>query len=197
MLIALLVYGLTTRSSDTSIDQDLAHGAAPPAPGFDLELLELGVPPPSLSHKLRSVAADGRVELGELRGSPVVLNFWASWCQPCREEAPILQRAWLRWGRAGVVFLGLNMQDLTDDAREFLEEFAIGYPTIRDPGKSVSLDYGLTGIPETYFIDSRGRVVAHTIGALSPRTLARGTRAAVSGRVAGIRVGGDFRAPRD
>lgn len=197
LLIGLLVYGLTTKATDSSIDQDLARGSAPAAPGFDLELLELGAPPLKLARALEEPAADGRIQLAELRGTPVVLNFWASWCQPCREEAPLLERGWQRWGRKGLLFLGLNMQDISDDAKGFLEEFSIDYPTIRDPGKSVSVDYGLTGIPETYFIDARGRVVAHSIGLLTQRSLVSGARAARFGRVDGTFAGGDLRLPDD
>ncbi len=196
-LIGMLLFGLTTKATDSSIDEELAHGSAPAAPDFDLELLELGAPPPELARALEAPAADGRIQLAELRGTPVVLNFWASWCQPCREEAPLLERGWQRWGPKGLLFLGLNMQDISDDARGFLDEFSIDYPTIRDSGKSVSVEYGLTGIPETYFIDARGRVVAHSIGLLTQRSLVSGARAALSGRVDSIFAGGDFKPPRD
>jgi len=89
------------------------------------------------------------------------------------------------------------MQDISDDARGFLDEFSIDYPTIRDSGKSVSVDYGLTGIPETYFIDARSRVVAHSIGLLTHKTLVSGARAALSGRVDGVFAGGDLKPAGD
>lgn len=197
VLIALLVYGLTSKATDKSIDQALTEQRPVAAPGFDLDLFAIGAPPTSLEERLLAVATDDRIGLEDLRGGPVVLNFWASWCDPCREEAPLLQRSWERWGPRGVLFVGLNMQDLTDDARGFLDEFSVDYPTIRDPGKSVAADYGLTGIPETFFIDARGQVVAHVIGVLTEEQLAIGIEAARTGRVEGTFAGGDSRPPAD
>jgi cytochrome c biogenesis protein CcmG/thiol:disulfide interchange protein DsbE len=178
LFIVLLVYGITTTAPDDTIDRRLADSRSAPAPGFALEVLERGVLPPRLERKLNPAMADGELALEEVRGAPVMLNFWASWCIPCREEAPRLQRGWERWGKQGVLFLGLDMQDLRSDARSFLREFRITYPTIRDPGKEVSRRYGATGIPETYFITARGRVVAHAIGAMSSEQLNRGVVAA-------------------
>ena len=190
LFIALLVYGLESRGPDDAIDDALAEGRAPTAPAFDLEVLERGQIPAPLRAPLGGALADGRLALSELRGTPVVLNLWASWCTPCREEAPRLQKGWVRWGPRGVAYLGLNIQDLRGDALKFGREFGITYPSVRDARRGVADSYGATGIPETFFVDARGRVVGHVIGVVSERELEVGARAARSGRVIGTVTGG-------
>jgi cytochrome c biogenesis protein CcmG, thiol:disulfide interchange protein DsbE len=190
LFIALLVYGLESRGPDDAIDGALTEGRAAPAPAFTLEVLDLGKIPPSLRGPLGGSLADGRLSLSELRGTPVVLNLWASWCTPCREEAPRLQKGWERWGRRGVAYLGLNIQDLRGDARAFAQKFGITHPSVRDARRGVADSYGATGIPETFFVDARGRVVGHVIGVVSERELAAGARAAAQGRVVGTITGG-------
>jgi cytochrome c biogenesis protein CcmG/thiol:disulfide interchange protein DsbE len=194
--LALLAYGLAAKSPDRTLDESLARSRAVPAPGFTLDLLSAGRVPQPLAGRFRRAAADGRVELGELRGMPLVLNFWASWCGPCREEAPLLERAWLRMGPRGVLFLGLNMQDITADARAFLGEFSLSYPNVREPGREVARRYGVTGLPETFFISARGRAVGHVIGVVSPEQLEAGIAGAVDGRAVARREGGDRRPTR-
>ncbi|MGH2746057.1 MAG: TlpA family protein disulfide reductase [Thermoleophilaceae bacterium] len=196
LFVALLVYGVLSKPADTTIDSSLAEAEAPPAPGFALEVLQSGSPGPRLERRLEAAAADGELALDELRGAAVVLNFWASWCPPCREEAPRLERSWRESRDRGVVFLGLDMQDLTGDAREFIREFGLSYPNVRDPGDEVARDWGVTGLPETFFVSARGRVVAHVIGAISVRQLEEGIAAAVDGRPAGVLQGGDRRSTR-
>lgn len=197
LLIALLVFGLTTQAEDTSTDQALADGQAIAAPSFELEVLETGALPAKLRQPVAARVTDGQLALSELEGVPVVLNFWASWCGPCRDEAPVLERGWQKWGERGVLYLGLNMQDTTDDAIEFINEFGLRYPSIRDPDKEVASAYGLTGIPETYFIDAKGRVVAHAIGAVDQATLDRNSQAALEGElVSVVDDSGQSRPPR-
>jgi cytochrome c biogenesis protein CcmG, thiol:disulfide interchange protein DsbE len=196
LLIALLSYGLTTTSPDDTIDQRLREGRTAPAPKFELELLEPGRVPPPLENRLAAAGDDGAISIDELRGSPVVLNFWASWCGPCADEARLLQQGWKRWGKHGVIFVGLDMQDLRDDARAFLRRWGVDYPTIRDPGKKISRSYGATGIPETYFISPRGRVVAHVVGVVSADQLRSGVAGARAGAVVGKRQGGERRPAR-
>jgi cytochrome c biogenesis protein CcmG/thiol:disulfide interchange protein DsbE len=194
--VALLAYGLLSEGSDTSIDQGLAEGEAPPAPEFQLEVLAQGTVPPHLARELEPALADDRLALGELRGTPFVLNLWASWCVPCREEAPILADGWREHGPRGVLYLGLNMQDVTDDALDFIDEFGVRYPNVREPDNATARAYGATGIPETYFVSPRGRVVGHVIGVVTSEQLDAGARAAKSGRVVGSLSGGAQRPQR-
>lgn len=194
--IALLAYGLVSKGTSDRIDQALRDGRAVAGPSFDLELLQVGELPPRLERRLRPALADGRLSLAELRGTPVVLNMWASWCTPCRAEAKPLENAWKMVGRRGVLFLGLDIQDLRSDARDFLEEFGVSYPSVRESDREVADSYGATGIPETFFIDARGDVVGHVIGAVAPKQLAAGVGAAVSGEIAGVDSGGERSEPR-
>ena len=190
LFLALLVYGLESQGPDDAIDGALADGRAAQAPSFTLEVLDRGRIPAPLRGPLGEAMSDGRVSLSELRGTPVVLNLWASWCTPCREEAPRLQKGWERWGREGVAYLGLNIQDLRGDARSFGKRFGITYPSVRDARRGVADSYGATGIPETFFVDARGRVVGHVIGVVAERELDVGARAAIEGRVVGTITGG-------
>lgn len=195
VFVGLLVYGLLSKATNRQIDEALAEGTTPAAPGFQLPVLEPGRLPAPLA-RLRERLAGEELSLAELRGVPFVVNFWASWCIPCREEAPILEQGWRRFGPRGVLFLGLNMQDLTSDAQNFLREFGVTYPTIRDQGNDVAQAYGVTGVPETYFITARGRVAGHVIGVVDAGELAAGARAALRGRVVGTAEGGAQRPQR-
>jgi len=188
--LALLGYGLASKGTDDRIDRALGSGRALPAPGFTLDVLEGGTLPAGLERRLGTPLARGRLALADLRGTPVVLNMWASWCNPCREEAGRLQQGWRTLGPRGVLFLGLDIQDLEGDARAFSHRYGMTYPSVREPGRDVANRYGATGIPETFFIDARGRVVAHVIGVVSSRQLLDGARAAREGRVAGTSTGG-------
>jgi cytochrome c biogenesis protein CcmG, thiol:disulfide interchange protein DsbE len=190
LFIALLVYGIESKGPDDAIDDALAEGHAPAAPAFTLEVLDSGDIPATLRGPLGGALGDGRLSLAELRGTPVVLNLWASWCTPCREEAPRLEKGWERWGRRGVAYLGLNIQDLRGDARGFAQKFGITHPSVRDARRGVADSYGATGIPETFFVDARGRVVGHVIGVVAERELDVGAAAAREGRVLGTITGG-------
>lgn len=109
--------------------------------------------------------------LAELRGRPVVVNFWASWCAPCRAEAPALERVWQAYRDKGIVLLGVDIQDTEHEARAFLDEFRITYPNVRDERDEVARAYGVTGIPATYFIGRDGRVVSRWTGPISQQQM--------------------------
>jgi cytochrome c biogenesis protein CcmG, thiol:disulfide interchange protein DsbE len=196
LFLALLGYGLAKKSPDDTIDSRLAEGRSAPAPGFSLELLRAGRPPARLREAIASSVGRRELALEDLRGLPVVLNFWASWCTPCEAEASVLERGWKKWGDQSVLFLGLDIQDLRGDARDFLNDFGITYPTVRDPSKKTLKRYGATAVPETFFISPSGRAVAHVVGALSREQLDSGIAAARSGRPAGRSRGGAKRPPR-
>jgi cytochrome c biogenesis protein CcmG, thiol:disulfide interchange protein DsbE len=194
--VALLLWGLTTAAPGTSIDEALARGEAAPAPAFRLEVLRRGNLGLRLSEQLTPALADGEVSVRELRGTPFVLNFWASWCVPCREEAPLLQRRWEQARKEGVLFVGLNMQDVREDARAFLGEFGLDFLNIRDEDNSVARRYEMTGIPETFFVTARGQIVGHVVGVVSRQQLDDGIAAARRGRPRPAAAGGDQRPTR-
>ncbi len=193
--VALLVYGVVAQAPDTSIDDALAADRAVATPGFRLEVLADGRPEP-LAPEWDAAAEDGVVGLEELRGTPVVLNFWASWCDPCRQEARLLQRGWERGREDGVLFLGLDMQDVREDARAFLREFGQDYPQVRDPTRDTLREWGGAGLPETFFISREGKVVGHVIGALDERQMADGVAAALAGEPQAADRGGAQRPAR-
>jgi cytochrome c biogenesis protein CcmG/thiol:disulfide interchange protein DsbE len=188
--VALLVYGLTTEAPNSTIDDALSEGRAVPAPDFELAPLTGGPEP------FRRAARDGRVALAELRGSPLVVNFWASWCDPCREEAEVLERRWRRARNDGVLFVGVDSQDAREDARDFISQFRITFPHVRAPGKETEREWGVTGLPETFFLAADGRVVGHVIGTVDDGKLAEGIAAARAGRPRGAKRGGEQKPTR-
>ncbi|MBI3749470.1 MAG: TlpA family protein disulfide reductase [Chloroflexi bacterium] len=113
------------------------------------------------------------IDLAALRGRPVVLNFWASWCIPCRDEAPLLRAAQERYAPRNVRFLGIVYQDSAASAQAFVVRYGIAYPSLLDPDGRTALDYGVYGIPETYFIAADGTIRAKQIGPLDATSLDR------------------------
>jgi cytochrome c biogenesis protein CcmG/thiol:disulfide interchange protein DsbE len=112
------------------------------------------------------------LRLAALRGHPVVVNFWASWCQPCQEETPIVEAAYQRYAGQGVIFLGVDYEDKPNDAVAFLRQNGVTYPCGPDiSGGNSAIAYGVTGPPETVFIDRAGTVRQKVIGMLDDRTL--------------------------
>ena len=108
------------------------------------------------------------IDLASLRGRPLVLNFWASWCTPaCYEEAPVLERGWRAFRARDVMVVGVDIQDTPEAARKFMEQFSLTFPNARDLTGKVSIDYGVYGVPETFFIDRQGRIRAKHVGAVT------------------------------
>lgn len=110
---------------------------------------------------------DGRtVTLNELRGKAVFLNFWASWCVPCRAEAKGLEAAWQKLKDQNMVFVGVAVQDTEENSRAFLKEFSVTYPNGIDDSGKIAVDYGVWGIPESFFIDPEGRITYKHVGGI-------------------------------
>jgi cytochrome c biogenesis protein CcmG/thiol:disulfide interchange protein DsbE len=108
------------------------------------------------------------ISLTAHRGRVVVVNFWASWCYPaCYEEAPVLEQGWQQWRERGVMVIGLDIQDTDDKARKFIADFGLTFPNARDVTGKVSIDYGVFGVPETFFIDRVGRIRLRHVGAVT------------------------------
>ncbi|MBI4525934.1 MAG: TlpA family protein disulfide reductase, partial [Deltaproteobacteria bacterium] len=131
----------------------------------------------------------------DLRGKVVFLNFWASWCPPCRAEAKTLESAWKKYKDRGVVFLGVNIQDKEDDARAFIKEFEITYKNGQDTGRT-AVDYGVWGIPETFFIDRQGRITYKHVGGLGLPTITAKLDQALLGIVSAEEGKGEYRSVR-
>lgn len=152
-LLGLLAYGLVASDPDRSMDDALARGETVAAPGFELARL----------------SGEGKQTLADYRGKLVVLNAWASWCGPCREESPLMERWHKRIARDGGTVLGINALDATADARAFVREYGLTYPMLRDPEGASLTDYGVISYPETFVIDARGRIVALQRGVVDER----------------------------
>lgn len=113
-----------------------------------------------------------QLQLSDFRGQVVLLNFWASWCPPCRVEAPVLQDAAERLGPAGLVVIGVDVWDDEAQARAFLDEFGITYPNAEDTTRSIPVEYGVTGLPETFVISRNGVLVRRWVGPIDDQQLA-------------------------
>jgi cytochrome c biogenesis protein CcmG/thiol:disulfide interchange protein DsbE len=132
-----------------------------------------GKPAPAFT--LRALDSGKAVSLEQLRGRPVVINFWASWCGPCRMEHPVLEWGAREFGNEAQ-FLGIVFEDTEDNARQFLQQLGASFPQLIDPRSRVSVDYGVAGVPETYFIDANGVILGKHVGPIDPQSLANRIR---------------------
>jgi cytochrome c biogenesis protein CcmG, thiol:disulfide interchange protein DsbE len=152
-LLALLVWKVVKDETGGSLVEQVERGERPPAPALLLDRLD----------------REGKLSLESLRGNAVVLNFWASWCAPCKEEAPLLEEAWRDHRDKGLVVVGVDAQDFRGDARSFMRRFGLTYPVVHDGRGSTLGRFGVTGFPETFFIDREGKIVAVEVGPLDDR----------------------------
>ena len=141
LLIGSIYYGVTRPAQIDS-------AAGEVAPTFSLELLD----------------GSGTLSSSELTGRPVVLNFWAGWCGPCRAEAPLLEAKWRQYRDRGLMVVGVMVRDTPESGLDFVERYDITYPTVWDPDQSLAREVGLVGLPQTFFIDADGRFVGTSMG---------------------------------
>ena len=146
-LVALLVYGVVGAGSSTTLDDAVKAGDKPAAPTRSLPLL-----------------AGGEGSIDDWHGKPVIVNFWASWCDPCKDEAPLLEKAHARLKRSGGTVLGVTVSDASDDSKAFMREHGLSFPSLRDVDGRLGEDFGTTGVPESFAVDREGRIVAISRG---------------------------------
>jgi cytochrome c biogenesis protein CcmG/thiol:disulfide interchange protein DsbE len=158
-LVALLVYGVAAQSPTRTLDEAVKERLRPVAPA-------------SLT-KLPRLSGGGSRTLASYRGKVVVLNFWASWCTPCQEEAPLLERAQHELLRHGGTVLGVTFRDSSPDSLEFVKAHGLTYPNLRDSTGEFAQAYGTSQIPETFVIDRYGHVVAISRGEVDGAFLTR------------------------
>ena len=156
LLVGLLAYGVAQQGEDTSIDDAVAKGERIDAPTSTLPVLG--------QESLKR-------SLDDYRGQVVVMNFWASWCPPCIDELPLLERTQKRISPQGATVLGINYKDLPEKAQSFERRFKLSYPSLRDRDGEYAEDYGSRAFPETFVIDRQGRIAAKRRGPVTQEWL--------------------------
>jgi cytochrome c biogenesis protein CcmG/thiol:disulfide interchange protein DsbE len=157
-LIALLGYGVLAKGEDTSLDEAVANGQRPVAPARELPLL----------------GEDGQRSPADYKGKVVVLNFWANWCVPCTDEAPVLKRAQARLAKANAgTVLGVTYREASPNSLKFVREHEITYPSVRDVDAKLAESYGTHKLPETFVIDPDGRIAGIARGQVDDATMTR------------------------
>lgn len=167
LLVGLLVFGVLQTGDDSSLDQAVARGERPVAHDAALPLLD----------------GDGTRRLADYRGRWVVVNFFASWCGPCSVEAPLLNDLQRRLAGRGTI-VGIAWNDTTEDTRDFVREHGVRYPIVRDVDRAFGDAYDVKGVPETFVLDPRGRVVALSRSELTAEWIARAVEPLVAAKVA-------------
>jgi cytochrome c biogenesis protein CcmG/thiol:disulfide interchange protein DsbE len=145
LLVGLLAYGLTTTGTDTTLDSAMARGER--------------VAPPTQS-TLPVLGGEGTGSLADYKGKVVLVNVWAAWCEPCRDELPLIQKAHKMMSARGGTVLGIDVKENSGAALDAVEEFGLTFPNLRDRDGSYVREWGQTGYPENYVIDRKGRVAA-------------------------------------
>ena len=156
-VVGLLAYGVGSSEPDRGIEEALARGERSEAPEVALPRLD----------------GNGRGTLQQYRGTVVVLNFWASWCEPCRAESPLLERWHRRVRPRGGTVLGIDVLDVTADARDFVRRYGLSYPMLRDRDGETIRSFGVAAYPETFVIDRSGRIAASRRGPVDDAFLRR------------------------
>lgn len=166
-LLALLAFGVSDQGANSSLDAAVAHGRRPAAPSQMTRLPRLG--------------AAGSASLGSYRGKVVLLNVFASWCDPCKAEAPILDQAQRDLEAHGGTVLGITYLDNSSDSEAFVRAHHVTYPVLRDVSGGFVRSFGTTGVPESFLIDRTGHVVALRRYQLDSRWVAQTLASALSG----------------
>jgi cytochrome c biogenesis protein CcmG, thiol:disulfide interchange protein DsbE len=154
----LVLLGWKVRHQESGkLVSNVADGKKPEAPSFRLSRLDSG----------------GHLELASLRDKVVLINFWATWCDPCKRELPRLQRAWRQYRGRDVVFVGVDSQDFDSNARKAIRRYGMTYPVVYDGSGKVLGRYGGLPLPRTFIVDRRGRIVSYHFGELTDPDIRR------------------------